>query len=270
MSADTTEAWFETASDSAVTVRFTDHNDNKDEESSLTTVPRFAVGYWSIRGLAAPLRMMLCASRTDFVAHMYDSIEDVDGEAGGWTSSYFAEKKQNLLHFTPFMNLPFIVDQEAKLVLTQTNACFQYLGEQLGMMGKNPSEHTLCVQLLCEVYDLRVAMVTFAYDCRPEEAKKAVLAARLHFSKFNDHLQSKKTESSKGCHTVGDSFTAPDFHLFEMIDQFDHLCQTQGFEDCLADCPHVRAFYTAFAQLEYVCRVRLTATCCFASSAIEI
>lgn len=257
MSTGTTEAWFQTASDSAVTVRFTDKND----ESSSSSTPRFAVGYWSIRGLAAPLRMMLCAGRADFVCYMYDSIED-DGEAG-WTSSYFAEKKVNLMHYTPFMNLPFVVDQKEKLVLTQTNACLQYLGEQLGMMGKNSLEHTLCVQLLCEVYDLRDVMITYAYGRHPEEATAAVRAAQKHFSKFNDHLLSKGCK----CYTVGDSLTAPDFPLFEMIDQFERLCQTRGLEDCLADCPHVRAFYTGFAQLEYVF---LSLTNCCSASAINI
>jgi glutathione S-transferase len=233
-----TEAWFQTASDSTVTVRF-----SKDEDAP----PRFHVGYWSIRGLCAPLRMMLCAARADFVCHMYDIQEDSDAKAG-WVTGYFKEKAENLLQYNPFMNLPYVADQQEKLVVTQSNACLQYLGDQLGMMGQTAAEHTFCVQLLCEVYDLRDAMVKHAYGSPADTAEAAVQTAQKHFAKFDKHLETKDNK----CFLIGDSFTAPDFHLFEMIDQFDQLCKTNEFEDCLAEYPHVRAFYTAFAQLEYV------------------
>lgn len=230
-----TEAWFRTTSDSAVTVRFTD-----DE----ATAPRFSIGYWSIRGLGAPLRMMLCAARVDFVCYMYDVLEDGDG---GWKKAYIAEKEHNLLQYTPFMNLPYIADEREKVVLTQTNACFQYLGNEFGMMGKTSLEHALCAQMLCEVYDLRDVMSNYVYGGKPELAKETVQAAYKYFAKFENHLRPK----DKACYTVGDSLTAPDFHLFEMVDQYDSFCKAHGFEDCLADHPHVRAFYKEFAILEY-------------------
>jgi glutathione S-transferase len=234
----TTDAWFQTASDSTVTVRF-----SNDEDAP----PRFHVGYWSTRGLCAPLRMMLCAARADFVCHLYDVIADGDADSG-FATNYFAERADNLLQYNPFMNLPYVADQQEKLVVTQSNACLQYLGEQFGMMGQTAAERAFCVQLLCELYDLRNAMYKHAYGSLSDTAEAAVQTAQKHFAKFDKHLETKDNK----CFLVGESLTAADFFLFEMIDQFDQLCKSNGFGDCLAEYPHVRAFFTAFAQLEYV------------------
>ena len=53
------------------------------------TTAKHAIGYWSIRGLGAPLAMMMCASKTPFTLFLYDIVEK--GEAG-WNSEYFSAK----------------------------------------------------------------------------------------------------------------------------------------------------------------------------------
>jgi Glutathione S-transferase, C-terminal domain len=200
------------------------------------------------------LRMMLCAARTDFVCHLYDSVEDTDSETA-WKSSYFADK-ESFLARQPFMNLPFVIDEQENMVVTQTNACFQYLGEHLGLIGQTLAERTLCAMLLSETTDLRNNMVQFAYRGAPDKAASTVETAQKHFAKFDRHFQNKMTsDGDNGSATtlfcVGNSFTAPDFHLFEMIDQYDVLCQTYGLEDCLGErFPHVRNFYKSFSELE--------------------
>jgi hypothetical protein len=101
------------ASDTTVTVRF---GEPKSDDTSLLSKPRFAVAYWSMRGLGAPLRMMLCATRTDYVCHMYDSVEDADSETA-WKSSYFADEEA-FLDRQPFINLPFVIDEQENMVVT--------------------------------------------------------------------------------------------------------------------------------------------------------
>ncbi len=56
---------------------------------------RFALGYWSIRGLGAPLTMMLCAAKVPFTLCLYDIVEN--GESG-WTSDYFAAKEGTCMY----------------------------------------------------------------------------------------------------------------------------------------------------------------------------
>jgi Glutathione S-transferase, C-terminal domain len=104
--------------------------------------------------------------------------------------------------------------------------------------------------------DLRNNMVHFASRGAPDKAASTVETAQKHFAKFNRLFQDKLTHhggngSTTRLFCVGDAFTAPDFHLFEMIDQYDVLCRTYGLEDCLGErFLHVRSFSNSFSELE--------------------
>jgi glutathione S-transferase len=236
--------WFVTESDSTITVKFGPYDDETTDKSP--SIPRWTVAYWSIRGLGAPIRMMLCAAKQDFTCRLYDVQEKSDG---GWTSHYRDKYKPELLEqYTPFMNLPYIVDDLEHVVLAQTNSCLQYFGEQLGMMGKTRAEYFLCVQLLSEVYDIRNVMVQFAYGGRPEDAATTVHEALRYFKKFDAYLQAKENKAF----IIGDTFSAVDFPLFEMIDQFTNLCQCYELDEFLNNLPNVRKFYKDFSLLGYV------------------
>jgi glutathione S-transferase len=231
---------FETESDSTITVLFGPPGDANDIPR-----PSITIGYWSIRGLGAPIRMMLCAAKKDFICRMYDAKEAPDG---AWRSRYRDEYKSDLLRYTSFMNLPYLVDEDEHLFLTQSNACLQYIGDAVGMMGKDKNRHAVCIQFLCEIHDLRNVMVGFAYGGSPDKASSTVAEANKYFQKFDLYLRTKELKTF----LVGDSCTAPDFHLFEMIDQFSHLCQFYGLDDFLLGFPFLRTFFISFSKLEYV------------------
>ena len=227
--------WFQANSDSTITVLF-------DETKPI----RFSTAYWHIRGLGAPLRMMLCAAKLNHVVHMYDFLED--GELG-WKSGYFTEKATKFIpDYTSFMNLPCLADEDEKVVITQLNACLYYVGKICGMMGQTPLEQATCVQYLCEIYDLRCTMTNYVYE-GTGTAESVIESGKGHFSKFENLLKNK----DKKCYTVGDSISAPDFHLFEMIDQYDGLQKSMDSSaELLTDFPHVRHFFEEFSKLEYV------------------
>mmetsp|Transcript_15543 Transcript_15543/g.25220 ORF Transcript_15543/g.25220 Transcript_15543/m.25220 type:complete len:294 (-) Transcript_15543:66-947(-) len=228
-----------TGAGTTITVRF---NNGKPEET-----PRFAIGYWSIRGLAAPLRMMLCAAKVDHTILMYDLVEDGDA---GWTSDYFTSKPALKSKYScALMNLPYVVDQTQERIVCQTNACFMHLGRQLGMMGGNETEQSVCEELLGEIYDLRNVMIKFAYTSggTKEEAAGALTGATAHLKKLELFLtiQQEKAENVVPHHLVGATSTAPDFHLYEMLDQWTAL-----HPGCLSEFPELDAFRLGFQQLE--------------------
>lgn len=227
--------WFRANSDSTITVLF-------DETKPI----RFSTAYWHIRGLGAPLRMMLCASRMNHVVHIYDFLED--GEHG-WKSGYYTEKATKFIpEYTPFMNLPCLADEDEKVVITQLNACLFYVGKACGMIGQTPIEEATCVQYLCELYDLRCTMTDFVYD-GTGTAESVIKSGQGHFSKFENLLKKKDVK----CFTVAESISAPDFHLFEMIEQYDALQKSiDPTADILIDYPNVRTFFNEFSKLEYV------------------
>ena len=247
--------------------------------------PRFVVGYWSIRGLGAPLRMMLHAAKVDHIVAMYDVIENQTNDESWNLSTYLGDKNWLKKDYNSFCNLPFVVDTQVKnddgkeLVVVQTNACFMYLGRELNMMGKNNLEMVKCEELLCEIMDLRNNMVKFAYGGNSSEimAWKMFSSSKKILNKLEAYLKSKKGS----CYLVGEQLSAPDFHLFEMLDQFDGLCKVYGskFEDEYWPCyPCLKEFITAFSMLpenqnylqsDLHCKIPYNNTRAIFSSALE-
>lgn len=230
--------WFQANSDSTITVLF-------DEAKPI----RFSTAYWHIRGLGAPLRMMLCAAKVNHVVHMYDFLEE--GEQG-WKSEYYNEKATKFIpDYTPFMNLPCLADDDEKVVVTQLNACLHYAGKSCGMMGQSALEETTCIQYLCEIYDLRNTMTDYVYS-NTGTPESVIKSGQGHFSKFENLLQKKERK----CFLVGSSMSAPDFHLFEMIDQYESFQKSiDPAADILADYPNVRTFFVEFSKLKYVPKI---------------
>ncbi len=230
---------------STVKVRFTSNDDDD--------VSRFAIGYWSIRGLGAPLRMMLCAAKVNHDIYLYDLVEKKDN---GWTSEYFVEKS-DLVKQAPLMNLPFVVDRQEERFVCQTNACFVHLGTQLNMLGSTSMEQSQCLEFLCEIYDIRNIMTDFAYNkyqkdavkTIKEEAQGVMEAAKRNFLKLESYFQQRDV-----LFLVGNRMSAPDFHLFEMLDQYSGLChhfELNEDDDFIAPTyPKLKAFYENFISLE--------------------
>ena len=108
------------------------------------------IGYWNIRGLGAPLRMMAEYAGVDYEAKLHDSDTDE-----------WAELKAELIKTNPLANLPYVIDGDT--VVTQSNACFAYLGEKFGLLGSDATERVQCEQCLCQVMDLRNEAIELFY-----------------------------------------------------------------------------------------------------------
>jgi len=221
--------------------------------------PRFGLGYWSIRGLGAPLTMMLCAAQKPFTLFLYDIVE----RDSGWGSDYFAAKKGYIQEYkNPLWNLPFCADRQEKRVICQTNAVFAHIGRVCGFMGQDSVTESQCEELLNEIYDLRNVMTGFAYGGPVGEkdgdiAKETLQGAMKHLKKLEAYLelQSASLESSgdKGQkaegYLVNGKMSAPDFHLFEMLDQFEGLCKYYNLGDLFESLPRLKAFKMSFGSL---------------------
>lgn len=222
-----------------------------------TAPKKHAIAYWSIRGLGAPLTMMLCAAKTPFTLFLYDILESGQD---GWTSDYFAAKKEYMQEYKqPLWNLPFCVDRENQKIICQTNAIFAHLGRACGMMGDDEVSASECEQLLCEIYDLRDGMIRFVYGPDPCEPAELLDSAGKYLTKLEawlelqaekevsvDH-QDKKVKKDV-VHLVNGKFSAPDFHLYEMLDQYEALAKEHG-QDLYQGFERLRAFKEGFAAL---------------------
>lgn len=204
------------------------------------------VGYWSIRGLASPMRMMVMYAGRKLNNVMCDVTIGLDGsmDLSDWFSKKPALKAKN-----PLMNLPYILDGDR--IITQSNACFTYLGRQLNLLGANEDELVECEQLLGEVMDIRNNMVKFVYGekCNVETATGCLNSLGGSLGKLELWLEARVAAGSSGTFLVGESATAPDFHLYEMLYQATALAEHVALPSPLANCPRLANFLVAFRAL---------------------
>lgn len=197
------------------------------------------VGYWKIRGLAAPLRMLLTFVGAKYTSAVY-AVHPKEG--GGWDTSEWFSVKPALVEKNPFMNLPYVIDEEADLVLTQSNPCLLYLARKYNLAGKTPLETVyvdqglqnrvslLIIQVVAQAFDLRNDAVELWYGKPAEEVEKKMQSHyyQNHYKKFEAWLTMHGTKF-----TVGDSLTAGDFALWEMLDAHEILV------NCTFLCAHI-------------------------------
>mmetsp|Transcript_16496 Transcript_16496/g.23066 ORF Transcript_16496/g.23066 Transcript_16496/m.23066 type:complete len:235 (-) Transcript_16496:251-955(-) len=200
------------------------------------------VGYWHIRGLAAPLRMMC-----EYKGAKWENItyELKEKEGGGWdASAWFAVSKPKLKERNPLINLPY-VDYKAKLV-SQTDAIIMYLASELKLDGGQTID---CIQLLAEVMDLRNSAVRLFYG--PKETYQNKIKDHCTVTVSRHHTKMENWLKSKGStYLLGDKPTAPDFHLWEMIDQHEVLAKSLSLESPLKNCPRLAKLYKEFRSLK--------------------
>jgi len=208
--------------------------------------PRFVrCGYWDIRGLGAPLRMLLAYSGVDHELVFHKETED-----GSW----FEVKKPELQKKNALANLPYLeIDDD--LVVCESNVCLMYLQESLGLSPKNDVAKLQSYALLSMYMCTRNDMVNRAYfedvlkppPCPTREAfdesMKALLASGP-FAKYEASLALSQT--SFFC---GEAPCACDFAIWEMLDQYTKVASALGQSPPLAELPLCTAFYQRIREL---------------------
>eukprot|EP00934_Nitzschia_sp_Nitz4_P006865 Nitzschia sp. Nitz4//scaffold126_size65214//13992//15132//NITZ4_006147-RA/size65214-snap-gene-0.49-mRNA-1//1//CDS//3329534662//6855//frame0 len=224
--------------------------------------PQFVVGYWSMQGLGAPIRMMLSAAQVPHWVAMYDVtekdpdlyLEDHTNRADWVKISWTSEKAWMKAEANPLANLPYLIDGDQLLV--QTNAIMCHLGRKLNMLGNSPEETCRCEALLCETMDLRNVMIGFVFggkvDTAREEAEQMLnVKASPILDKLEDYLKLHSDGKNVKTFLVGDSITAPDFFLWVFLNQFQKMCEYYKLKEALDASvrPYLREYYERFGAL---------------------
>mmetsp|Transcript_10967 Transcript_10967/g.37313 ORF Transcript_10967/g.37313 Transcript_10967/m.37313 type:complete len:273 (-) Transcript_10967:197-1015(-) len=215
----------------------------------LKTDEEIIVGYWKIRGLGAPLRMMCEYAGASYRAENFEAVEKPDG--GYDLSSWFAARKPGLLERNALTNLPFV--EAGGTVIAQSNACLTFLGRRFSLLGATEEDLHKNEQCLAQVMDLRNDAISLFYggfgpdkrqvfDARKEAHYEG--KARGHYAKLEAWLGQQGT-----LYLVGESPQAADFHLWEMLDQHEELGRFLGKASLLEDFPRLKKLYGAFREL---------------------
>jgi len=192
---------------------------------------KLTIGYWKIRGLAAPIRMICEFAGAEYENKFYD-ISDDEKESWGSVKPEFFNKNA-------LINLPYVVDTDG-FIVSQSLACMIYLGRKFNMMGGNEKEMSMTEQVLIEAHDLRNAAVGTFYGQEIKNVKSFLKeVVPKSYSKFEKWLKAQKT----GSYTVCKIPTVGDFHLWEMIDQCEMIAVDLGEPSPLVGNPNLRKLY---------------------------
>jgi len=180
------------------------------------------LGYWDIRGLAQPIRLLLAHTESDWEDKLYACGSAPDFSREEWLKEKFS-------FGFDFPNLPYLIDGNVKI--TQSNAVLRYLARKNNLLGKTEEERIRVDILESEINDLRREFVGMCYSPSFEQRKDPYLErlpAKLRL--LSDFLGSRNF-------FAGDEITFPDFIVYEMLDQHKHLQPS-----CLNDFPTLQSF----------------------------
>ena len=119
---------------------------------------KIKLGYWGIRGLAQPIRLLLAYTGLE-----WENVAYVD------PTQWHGNDKQTL--GLDFPNLPYLIDGDFKL--TESSAIERYVVERSGkteLFGKTAQESARITQVIGVLLDARTNMMKLFFD-KDYEAK---------------------------------------------------------------------------------------------------
>ncbi|XP_052679113.1 glutathione S-transferase Y1-like [Crassostrea angulata] len=177
------------------------------------------LGYWNIRGLGQPIRLLL-----NYVGEEFDDVQYQQGVAPDFSRDAWLSVKNTL--GLAFPNLPYYIDGDTKI--TQSNSILRYIGDKHALLGKTPKEKVDCDMMVENAMDFRNGVVRLCYNKDYEKIKDD------YFANVKDKLRQ----------FAGDSITICDFPIYELLDQ--HRLMKPGILD---DYPNLTKFVERFENL---------------------
>eukprot|EP00092_Neocalanus_flemingeri_P035433 GFUD01038554.1.p1 GENE.GFUD01038554.1~~GFUD01038554.1.p1 ORF type:complete len:232 (+),score=76.80 GFUD01038554.1:82-777(+) len=195
------------------------------------------LGYWDIRGLAAPIRLLLEYTGADY-----------ENRVMIMAKPEWLEYKQTLGF--DFPNLPYY--QEGDLKLTQSSAILRHLARRSNLLGKTEQEGARADMLADVIGDFRGSLVTLCYN---QEFNGEMLGQWISGSgPFQGAPLKKRLEnlqsfliSGKGSWCAGENLTFVDFLVWEALDQ--HRLLVPG---CMEGFDALNQFMVKFEELENI------------------
>ncbi|KAF8790074.1 glutathione S-transferase Mu 1-like [Argiope bruennichi] len=188
------------------------------------------LGYWNIRGLAQPIRLMLAYTETKYEDKRYVYGPPPDFDRRDW----LGEKLELGLDFP---NLPYYIDGNTKL--TQSITIMRYLARKLELDPTTEEERIRADLVEQQTADFRMALTRICYSADFENLKTEYLKTLpTHFKNFSAFLGNRKWLAS------ADKLTYVDFMLYEAIDH-NRILEP----DCLKHFPTLKAFMERFEEL---------------------
>jgi len=194
------------------------------------------LGYWSIRGIAEPIRYLLHYTGTEYVDKQYQIGPDL----ATYKDAFRNEKDKLGLEFP---NVPYYIDGD--LHITESRAILGHLGRKHGLAGACEEDFYKLDVADGVLTDMGFHFVRLCYAPQFEMMKEAFIA----------EVPAKMEKMSKliwdGDYILGDKICFLDFLLFENLERYTALVP-----DCLAKFPNLGSFHARVAALPAIAKYR--------------
>jgi len=195
------------------------------------------LGYWSIRGLAEPIRCLLHFTGTDFEDKQYDILGEFPNfSAGQWTT----DKESLPLEFP---NLPYYIDGDLKI--TESAAIGNHIARKHGLAGSTEQDFIRLAVAQGVIADLVKMFSMLCYGQDFETKKDAYIAA------LPTKIEKLSKLLGRGNFILGDKIAYQDFCLFELLDRFQALVP-----DCTSAYQNLTAFHARILALPAIAKYR--------------
>ena len=168
------------------------------------------LGYWNIRGLAEPSRLMLA-----YLGVSYENKLYTQGPAPNYDRSEWYSARASLP--ITLVNLPYLIDGDLKF--TESQAIIQYLALKYKpeLTGEVLADKALVLEIAGRLYDIKKHMTDTCYDPLFESLIGEVM------EKTKEQLQIVSRYLGGKRFIVGEKETWPDFVMLETIDMAEAL-----------------------------------------------
>ena len=172
------------------------------------------LGYWKIRGLAQPIRLLLEYLQVKYSENLYEQGEGPDFSRDEWFS-----KKYSL--GMDFPNLPYYFDGDVRF--SESNAILRYIVNKYNkeLQGKTDSDFAIVEQLVGVLSDIKSTISYHCYQTGDRQKLKDFFYSEIE--KVLSFLGNKT-------YLVGDYLTYVDFILYEMNELMAHISGNEVFE----------------------------------------
>lgn len=186
-------------------------------------------GYWSIRGLGQPIRLLLAYAGQDFDEKCYECGPGPEFNKDCW----FSEKFNLGLDFP---NLPYYIDGSVKL--TQSATILRYLARKHGLAARTDAEHIRVDLAMDEAIDLKRSAALLCYSRDFESLKPGFIKQAAEKLKQADRFLGTAQWFA------GDRLTFVDFFWWEVLDLLNAMDST-----LLSDFSNLNSFHKRFQAL---------------------
>nr|XP_039263947.1 glutathione S-transferase Mu 2-like [Styela clava] len=193
---------------------------------------KLELGYWNIRGLAQPARLLLEYGGVEYEDKRYQCDMEPPYGRSKWLDVKFTLGLD-------FPNLPYMIDGDLKI--TESWAIYRYIARKIGMTFDTPKQEAEAHMLEGIINTLRQGFTHVCYNPQFEEKKDGMKESQLgKLQGFEKFLEGKK-------YLTGDKISHVDFAFYETLAHHQIM-----FPDIFSKFSNIQCFYKRFEENEKI------------------